>query len=145
METGSEILARILDHLDIKINPFGKKIGLDRSQALYDIRDGKIKNISSDLAHKITTAYPEFNLGYILTGDGEMLVNQDEMSVDKNKLSNEAQIASIESNIKLNYVIGMLAELQELVDKKRIATVTAAKVQRLVQSDFEGAVKKLRP
>ena len=63
--------------------------------------------------------------------------------VEKETLYNEASLSSIESGIKLNYVIGMLAEIQEQIDKDKLATATAAKVQRLVQSDFEDAVRKL--
>ena len=44
--TASEILKRIIENEKISYNKLAQKMGIPRSQSLYDIRDGKIKNIS---------------------------------------------------------------------------------------------------
>lgn len=67
-----------------------------------------------------------------------------DVEVNANKLANESQLSSIEANIKLNYVIGLLAEVQEKLDQSKTATGVASRVQRLVQSDLVSAVKRLQ-
>lgn len=66
------------------------------------------------------------------------------VSVNENSLSREADLSSIETGIKLNYVISMLAELQEKEIPEKQATSIVSKLQKLVQSDFENALSKLR-
>lgn len=48
-------------------------LGMTSAQVFYDIQSGKVKSISSQLANKIILVYPEFNMGWLLTGQGEML------------------------------------------------------------------------
>ncbi len=76
MKSGSEILSDVLGHTEETINSFATVIGLKRSQNLYDIESGKIKNVSFRLASKIKSKYPEFNLNWILTGEGDMLISE---------------------------------------------------------------------
>jgi phage repressor protein C with HTH and peptisase S24 domain len=73
LETAKERLLEILKHTGKTINGFSEAIGLKRSQGLYDIRDEKIKSISSEIADKIIKVYPKINLGWILYGEGSML------------------------------------------------------------------------
>lgn len=65
-------LQKIMDYFELNPNSFAKKIGLKRTQNLYDIRDGKVKKISIDLANKITTVFTVINRDWILDGSGEM-------------------------------------------------------------------------
>src|SRR5690606_16619907 len=73
MLNASERLKEILKHTGLKYNSLAKRIGLKRSQNLYDIRDGKIQNISFELASMIGSEFPEFNGDWLLRGEGEML------------------------------------------------------------------------
>lgn len=75
MLTTSEILNKILDYTNETKNSLAIKIGLLRSQNLYDIEKGKVKRISSDLSEKIIAKYPNINREWILTGIGEMLLD----------------------------------------------------------------------
>ena len=36
---------------------------------------GKQKSISGDLASKIVNTYPQFNINWLITGEGEMLIS----------------------------------------------------------------------
>ena len=45
----------------------------DRYQRILDIQNGKVKNISAEVASRIIDAYPQFNIEWLLTGEGEML------------------------------------------------------------------------
>jgi phage repressor protein C with HTH and peptisase S24 domain len=71
-----EILETILKDEGITYNELSKKMGLKRAQALYDIRDGKIKHISHEAAEKIISAYPQYNKSWLLTGDGNVINNE---------------------------------------------------------------------
>ena len=48
-------------------------LGMKSAQVFYDLMSGKVKSISSQLANKILLVYPELNMGWLLTGKGEML------------------------------------------------------------------------
>lgn len=68
-----EIIEKILEVLDIKAPTFAANIGV-AYQRIYDIQRGKTKRISTELGNKIISIYPQFNLSWLLTGGGEMLV-----------------------------------------------------------------------
>ena len=71
MNTAKARLEHIISTLQISYNQLGKKIGLNRSQALYDIRDGKIKNISLQLATLIKNKFPSYSIEWLMEGVGE--------------------------------------------------------------------------
>jgi len=69
----SERIFQMVDYLSITPNEFAKKLGYNRSQAIYDIISGKSKP-SFDFFYKLK--YSEFsemfNLDWIVTGEGTM-------------------------------------------------------------------------
>lgn len=71
--TGAEILDKILTYSGLNVKSLSEKIGLERPQALYDVQNGKTKRISSSMANRILSVFSEFNLNWLLTGEGEML------------------------------------------------------------------------
>lgn len=68
-----EVLEYILSNEGISYSDLAKLMGIPRAQPLYDIRDGKIKNISENYANKILAAFPKYNKGWLMSGEGEML------------------------------------------------------------------------
>lgn len=80
MKDGSEILTEVLKYTRNTINSLGKEIDLKRSQNLYDIRNEKVKKLSFELASKIRLKYPEFNLDWLISGEGEMLNTKKKVS-----------------------------------------------------------------
>lgn len=75
-----------------------------------------------------------------------VLENEDDsaLEVQQEELSKEAQLASIMSNIKLDYLVAIVAEIQEKVDSQKIASITVSKIQMLAQADFESKLNKLK-
>lgn len=69
---GKEIIELILTNLDIKAPTFASNIDVEY-QRVFDIQRGKTKKISGDLANKIVNVYPDINLSWLLTGEGDML------------------------------------------------------------------------
>lgn len=56
------------------VSALAREIGLNRSEILYRIRRGK-NGISKELAELITARYPNICKGWLLTGEGEMLLS----------------------------------------------------------------------
>ena len=72
MLTGQNKINLILDHVGIKAPTFAKHVGV-KYQRILDIQNGKVKNISAEVASRIIDVYPQFNIEWLLTGEGEML------------------------------------------------------------------------
>lgn len=102
MMTPKEILEYILSKEKITYSQLSKEMNLPRAQSLYDIRDGKVKRISENYASKIIAAYPKYNRVWLLTGEGEMLI-------EKN-VSKQEELKSLEKEErqpKINYTKGV--------------------------------------
>lgn len=84
MLTGQNKINLILDHVGIKAPTFAKHIGV-KYQRILDIQNGKVKNISAEVASHIRDAYPQFNIGWLLTGEGEMLKRNTESEIEPNQ------------------------------------------------------------
>lgn len=67
-----ERLESVIRWANMTINYFGRYIGLTRSENLYQIKAGK-NGISQNLARRIADKFPEVSVGWLLTGEGEML------------------------------------------------------------------------
>lgn len=70
--TGQEIINKVLEELNLKAPTFAESIGV-KYQRIFDLQKGKVKKISSSLANDIISKYEQFNLTWLLTGEGEML------------------------------------------------------------------------
>lgn len=70
-----ERLAATFEWLNMTSNSFAMHIGMTRSENLYHIKRG-LFGITSDLANRITSHFPEINRTWLLTGAGNMLTSQ---------------------------------------------------------------------
>ena len=75
-------LERVIKWTGLSVNSFALNIGLKRSENLYQIKKGN-NGISRDLATLITTKYPSVSKAWLLTGEGEMFVEQMTASVSQ--------------------------------------------------------------
>lgn len=76
--TDSERLIMISKYAGMSLNKLAKEIGITTSQTFYDIKAGK-HGISKDLAEKIKARYLNISMAWLLTGEGEMLLTDDEV------------------------------------------------------------------
>ena len=67
-----ERLERVIQWTNMSANSFGKHIGLNRSESLYQIKAGRF-GISHNLAKRITDHFPAISIGWLLSGEGQML------------------------------------------------------------------------
>ena len=79
--TGQEIINKVLEELNLKAPTFAESIGV-KYQRIFDLQKGKVKKISSSLANDIISKYGQFNLTWLLTGEGEMLNTPNQPSDD---------------------------------------------------------------
>lgn len=70
--TDSQRIEQIIRHAGLSTNALARSIGLNRSETLYQIKNGK-HGISKELSELITTRYSEISKAWLLTGEGEML------------------------------------------------------------------------
>lgn len=71
--TASEKIGELLKHLRLNAKVFAERLGYERPQVIYDILKGKTKRISSELAYKITSVFPDVNRSWLLADEGVML------------------------------------------------------------------------
>lgn len=69
----SEIIEMLLKFSKLNASEFAMKIGTKTTQAIYDLQRGRTKTISSSMADKIISCYPQVNKAWLLTGEGDML------------------------------------------------------------------------
>lgn len=71
-----DIVNLILSQESTSPSAFAKAIGVTPTQ-IYDLQSGKIKKISGGIAQRIVAKFPQYNLSWLLTGEGEMLADGD--------------------------------------------------------------------
>lgn len=76
--TPPQIIEALADYLKISVAELSQKAGYERAQSFYDVLNGKTKNISPKMANNIVSAFPEINKDWLLTGNGEMLIEEEE-------------------------------------------------------------------
>jgi len=71
ISTISERVSQLIDSFNININQFAKNLGYERSQAIYDIANGKSKPSFDFFERLILSEYSEkVNLRWLITGSG---------------------------------------------------------------------------
>lgn len=67
----------IIQWANMSTNYFARYIGLPRGENLYQIKRGN-NGISRDVANKIVTKFPQIDKLWVLTGEGQMFVSNEE-------------------------------------------------------------------
>jgi hypothetical protein len=71
-----EKINEILKIKKLKAPTFAKKIGVDYHR-IFDMQSGKTKKISGEVADAIVSAFPEFNLPWLLSNKGGIAMFKD--------------------------------------------------------------------
>ena len=105
MGAGVRIQA-IIEHFDLNVSSFSKTIGLTGNVTIYKIVKGESAPSFATLL-KIKERFPQVNIDWILSGDGQMLID------DKKDINwYETQLANARAEIKWH---------RELVETLKIA------------------------
>lgn len=111
---GSEKINEILLNLGIKAPTFAKRIGV-KYQRILDIQSGKVKKISGELANYIINTYPQFDINWLLTGEGSMLKNTDQPVGQGGEDATLSEADLNNSNTMKKYLDQVLRQNEELI------------------------------
>ena len=111
---GSEKINEILLNLGIKAPTFAKRIGV-KYQRILDIQSGKVKKISGELANYIINTYPQFDINWLLTGEGSMLKNIDQPVSQGGEDATLSEADLNNSNTMKKYLDQVLRQNEELI------------------------------
>ncbi|MDF1695231.1 MAG: hypothetical protein P1U56_05340 [Saprospiraceae bacterium] len=70
-----ERIKKLIDRYELNVSSFSKSIGLTGNVTIYKIVKGESAPSFATLL-KIKAAYPEINIDWILTGEGEMIIDK---------------------------------------------------------------------
>lgn len=68
-----ERLTCVLQDLNVKAPTLAKSLDGVSYQNLLDVQTGRVRSISNKVATAIVAKYPQYDLQWLLTGDGSML------------------------------------------------------------------------
>lgn len=145
----SERINEILLNLGIKAPTFAKRIGV-KYQRILDVQNGRVKKISGEVANHIVNTYPQFDINWLLTGEGSMLKNNTGATQTDNTITNptNTQVKMDQLSMALDY-IGTLKE--QLAKMTAIVENQNTVIERLSQKGGDevlsrklGAVKERR-
>lgn len=111
---GSEKINEILLNLGIKAPTFAKRIGV-KYQRILDIQSGKVKKISGELANYIINTYPQFDINWLLTGEGSILKNTDQPVSQGGEDATLSEADLNNSNTMKKYLDQVLRQNEELI------------------------------
>lgn len=111
---GSEKINEILLNLGIKAPTFAKRIGV-KYQRILDIQSGKVKKISGELANYIINTYPQFDINWLLTGEGSMLKNTDQPVSQGGEDATLSEADLNNSNTMKKYLDQVFRQNEELI------------------------------
>ena len=111
---GSEKINEILLNLGIKAPTFAKRIGV-KYQRILDIQSGKVKKMSGELANYIINTYPQFDINWLLTGEGSMLKNTDQPVSQGGEDATLSEADLNNSNTMKKYLDQVLRQNEELI------------------------------
>lgn len=83
----SDRIQAIVDHSGLSIPKYSVAIGTKTPQAIRDLIAGRTKSLSADMQSKILSYSSKINPSWLLTGEGEMLINEKDHSLDSSNFS----------------------------------------------------------
>lgn len=132
--TAQETIKVILDYLDMTPAEFSKCLGLDNAQSIYYMQNGTTKKVSRRMASAIKKAYPAFNEGWLLHGEGTML----------ERAMSEAEISKGKEQAGLNDTSSSHVKFLTLqVAQKDIELNKQSELLLSMQRIHEGLIKQL--
>lgn len=80
--TDSEKIKCILSQFNLKKSEFSTKSGIS-TQQVFDLIRGQISNLSRENMEKILKTYPEISPYWLITGEGQMIVGDNNISINQ--------------------------------------------------------------
>lgn len=119
MKKAKDILIEISDYTGKKLAALATGIN-KKPQVLYDIRNERVKSISIEIATLLNQNYPELDIKYMTTGNGE-LINKKSIknTTDQDRFNAFVinELASIRAQIKGTLSTDELALLESSIER----------------------------
>jgi hypothetical protein len=135
---GWERVSIVMNHYGLNKNSFSKEIGIKNNVAIGRIINEKRKPIRATL-EKIVNRFPEINLDWLLTGNGDMLIDKPNVEVPK-------EAPPVSTQLELNFE-KIVENNSKLVDNNTTLVDTNTKLseQIIKLSNEILKLKKTRP
>ena len=120
-------ISDLLYYSGLNAQRFAATIGCKTKQSIYDLLNGKTKTLTSGMQAKISTAFPEVNEYWLLTGEGPMLKQATQTQVvhgenihgntiTQTNNDGTAELAVLKAQVR--HLESMLAEKELLLSEK---------------------------
>ena len=93
-------ILQIIDYSGLGITEFSKFVGV--SNGYFAKQKAKNANVGSQILEKIVKKYPDINVAWLLTGEGDMLVSRENISEKKDISKTTENVTILEGNKKGN-------------------------------------------
>lgn len=68
-------IQRLLDYAEMNPTQFSRKVGFSTPQTVRELLKGNTKSVSEAVKFKINSCFPEINLDWLVSGEGDMFVS----------------------------------------------------------------------
>ena len=135
-----ERLAQLIQHLGISSAAFAEKIGIQRSSISHVI-SGRNKP-SLEFMHKISLAYPDISLDWLITGNGTM----HKSDVQEAILSPQSGLEQISMGWKAERIEEAVAKPQLKEEERAIKTPASGKhIKKLILVYDDNTFEEINP
>lgn len=113
--TPDEIITTIKEHYGLNSKELADRMDLESPQSIYDILKGKTRTITAGMQRAIYSAFPEINIDWITTGEGNMFI------------SNVETGQKLTPNMRLNIAFGYLKQDRSIYNQSDMAVILKKK------------------
>ena len=112
----SERIAEVVKYSKLSIPKFAAFVGFKTPQTVRELLKGNTRTLSDAVQYKITSAYPEINKDWLMTGEGEMLCGDISVEGARHKAEDTATAGENCSEITSRF-LKLLEKKDEQIDR----------------------------
>jgi transcriptional regulator with XRE-family HTH domain len=136
----SERILQVIDYFGITRNDFAKKIGYKRSQALYDMINGKALPSYDFFSKLLSSEYSEINIEWLITGKGAMLKSEE---LNTNIIEDTESPPYVKQCVSCQEKERLIETLRECIKAKDITIESLLSEQTIHKEYIENLKKQL--
>ena len=135
----SERIAKIVELSGMSIPQFSTYVGFKTPQTVRELLKGNTKTLSYQAKEKIADAFPNININWLATGEGEMLKNSNNTISEGD---NNITVGGDASNITNNSEKALMLAMSELSEMRKLLAESIA-VNKEQSQRFLGIIESL--
>ena len=135
----SERIAKIVELSGMSIPQFSTFVGFKTPQTVRELLKGNTKTLSYQAKEKIADAFPNININWLATGEGEMLKNSNNTISEGD---NNITVGGDASNITNNSEKALMLAMSELSEMRKLLAESIA-VNKEQSQRFLGIIESL--